>query len=101
MPRVACVGMERLPDRLRHVQSDQVEQLERTHWMGSAEFHALVDLGWREAGPLEQAHRVEQVGKEQPVHDESGLVRDLDGAFADRLADSDYPGSRRSARMGR
>ena len=41
-------------------------------------------------GRLHQPHRVEQVGEEQPVDDEAGLVGDLDRGLAQRRA----PGAR-------
>ena len=66
---------------------DEVEQLERAHRVRRAELHAGVDLLRLDAGPLEQPDRVEQVGEEQPVDDEAGLVRHLDGGLADRLAE--------------
>ena len=86
---------DRLPQRLadgdRHVDADEVEQRERPERMRRAERHARVDGGRLQPRLLEQPDRAEQVREEQPVHDEAGDVRDLDGNLLERLAQGDRP----------
>ncbi len=62
----------------RGVQPDQVEQGERAHREAAAAHHGGVDVLDRGHPLLEQAHRVVEVGEEERVHDEPGLVLDLD-----------------------
>jgi hypothetical protein len=51
-----------------------------------AERHAGVDVGGIHPRALEQGDRVEQVGEQEPVHDEPGRVGDLDRRLAEGLA---------------
>ena len=73
--------MQRLADRLRDVDADEVQQLERPHRVRCAELHAGVDLLGLHAGPLQQSHGVEQVGEQQAVDHEAGLVGHLHGVL--------------------
>ena len=87
---LAEVGVEGVADRLGDVEADEVEQRQRAHRVAGAELHAGVDLAGLHAGPLHQPHGVEEVGEEQAVDDEAGLVGDLDRGLAERRA----PGER-------
>ena len=60
---------------------DQVEQGEGAHGEAAAALHGRVDPVAVGHVLLEQAHGVVEVGKEQGVHDESGLVLHLDRDF--------------------
>ena len=88
---LAAVGVQRLADRDRDVDPDQVDQGQRPHRVAGAEGHAAVDLLRLHPGLLEQPDGIEQVGEQQAVDDETGLVRDLDHRLADRLAPGPRP----------
>ena len=79
--------MQCLADRVRDVDADEVQQLERPHRVRCAERHAGVDLLRLHAGPLQQPHRVEEVGEQEAVDHEARLVGHLHGCLADRLAE--------------
>ena len=70
---------------------------QRPHRVPGAEPHAGVDVGRVHPGRLHQPHGLEQVGEEQPVDDEPGLVGDLDRGLAERRA----PGARALADAAR
>jgi hypothetical protein len=57
--------------------------------VAGAELHAGVDLAGLHAGPLDQPHGFEEVGEEQAVDDEAGLVGDLDRGLAQSSAPSE------------
>ena len=90
------VGVEGVADRLGDVEADEVQQRERAHRVAGAELHAGVDLACLHAGPLDHANGVEEVGEEQAVDDEAGLVGDLDRGLAQRRT----PGERLLAGLG-
>ena len=66
------------------VEAHEVQECERAHRMAAAELHAAVDVGGgREAG-FPCARGVEQVGDEQPVHDEPRAVLAAIGSLPSR-----------------
>ena len=73
--------------------------------MRGAELHAGVDRSRLESRPLEEPDRVEEIGEEQAVDDEPGLVRDFDHGLAEQLAERSSPlanagrGGRREAQL--
>ena len=70
------VGVERrVADRLRDVEPDEVEQRQRAHRMAGAEASCRSRPRALHAGPLHQAHGVEEVGEEEAVDDEAGAGR--------------------------
>jgi len=84
--RVAGLRFERLADRHRDVESDQVEQGERPHRMSEAESHAAVDVDRLHPGSLHQPDRFEEIGKQQAVDHEAGHVGNPNRGLADRKA---------------
>ena len=88
---LAAGGVELLADRDRDVDADEVEELERPHRLAGALRHAGVDLGGLEAELVEQPDGVEEVGEEEAVDDEPGLVGDLDHVLAEREAEGSGP----------
>ena len=83
--------VQRVADRHRHVEADEVEQLQRPHRMRGSVGHASVDVLGRHLRRLEHPHRVEQIREQQPVDDEPGLVRHLDRSLAEPRAPRSDP----------
>ena len=91
--RVAELLMERVEDREAGVEADEVEQLERAHREVAAALHRGVDVvATGDAGVVE-LHRVVEVGEQERVHDEAGLVFDVDAGLAARLDERPRPRS--------
>src|SRR5919107_962077 len=82
---VAELLVERLRDRQKRVEPDQVGELERAHRVSAALHHPLVDVLLRGEAGLVHADRRKQVRDEQRVHHESGSVLRVDRGLAERL----------------
>src|SRR5438132_7113780 len=76
-----------LTDVVRGVEADEVEQREGTHGVAAAELHGLVDVLDRADALLVRADGVEDVGHEQPVDDEAGVVAARHWLLAERLGE--------------
>src|SRR5450759_4565985 len=72
----------------RGVETDVVEQLQRSHRVPAAELHALVDVLLGGEPGLVEADRVVEERYEQQVDDESAAVLCDDDALAELLAES-------------
>ena len=68
---------------LGDVEPDLVAQPQRPHRHAKIE-HQLVELP-HTATLVEEAHRLDHVGQQDAVHEETGAVFDQDGEFADRF----------------
>ena len=75
---VAALLVHRVEDLVRRVESDQVEQRERTHRVATAETHRRVDVLAGGVVGFVHGHGVVEVAEEQGVGDEAGLVADRD-----------------------
>ena len=86
--RIAELVVERVEDGERGVETDEVEQRERTHREVAAALHRRVDVVAGGGAGLEHAHRVVEVREQQRVDDEAGAVLDLDRFLAAARANS-------------
>ena len=89
MVLLLAVRVERLADRDGDVVAHQVEQGKRAHRVVRPQRHAAVHVLRGHSGLLHQPHGVEEVGEEEAVDDEPGLVRHLNHRLADGLAPVD------------
>ena len=71
---------------VRRIQTDEVRKLERSHRVSAAERHALVDVLERSEPVLVRAHRIQQVGNEQAVRDETRAIGSRNRLFAEGLS---------------
>ena len=69
--------------------------------MSASELHPFVDILERAEPVLVGAHRVEQIGHEQPVHDEAGTIGRRDRLLAERLGEPEHRPIRLVARRQR
>ena len=82
--RIAERVVDRLEDRHRRVDTDEVEQRERAHREVAAALHRRVDRLDRRRAALEHSHRVVEVREQQGVDDEAGVILHLDSVLAAR-----------------
>src|SRR5213078_47586 len=71
---LAVLGEHDLGDLVGRIQPDEVEEGERPHGIAAAELHRLVDVRHGPHAALDRPDRVEQVGDEQEIDDEAGVV---------------------------
>src|ERR687886_411997 len=74
-------------DVQRRVETDEVEQRERSHRVARPEHHPNVDVLARGEALLEHPHRLGQVGHKQEIDDEARAVLADDDALAEALAE--------------
>ena len=84
--RLAELEVQGALDRQRHVETDDVEQLERTHRLAAADLHRVVDVVGSRVVRLEHLDRVVEVREQQCVDDEACAVAAGDRVLADPLA---------------
>ena len=85
METVTSLLVHRVEDLVCRVETDEVEQRERTHRVATAEPHGRVDVLARRVAALEHRHRVVEVAEEQRVGDEARLVADDDRLLVEAL----------------
>src|SRR5581483_6466374 len=64
------------------VKSNKIQKRERPHGITATKLHGIVDIRNRANTLFVSADRVQQVGDEEPVHDEPGFVTRPDGNLA-------------------
>ena len=67
---------------ISRIQPDKIQQRERTHGIPAAQLHRVINILDRPDALFIRANRIEQIRHQQPVHDESRLVRSPDRDFA-------------------
>src|SRR5690606_19286285 len=78
---------QRLRGRQSNVDADQVGELQRADGHVGAELHGAVDVLGRRHALGQRVHRVVDVGDEESVHDEPGLVLAHDRRLADAFGE--------------
>src|SRR5579872_662144 len=68
------------------VEPHKIQQRKRAHGVAASQLHGLIDIFNRAHAFFIGAHRVQQVGHQQPVYDEAALVAGTHRHLAHALA---------------
>src|SRR4051812_24423386 len=78
-------GVHHVGDVVSRIESDEIEQRERTHRIAAAEHHRFIDVLDRADAFLVCTDGIEDVRHEQTVDDEAGVVAARHRLFAERF----------------